>query len=49
VEFVGKYYEMNDLEGAAEALLAETVNRWANLSQNAVDDITFIIIFLYQL
>jgi hypothetical protein len=43
---IGKYYEKLDLEGAAEFLMGETMRRWVNVEQNAIDDITFIIIFL---
>lgn len=43
---VFEYYQKNDAEGAAEQLLREAVARWRLASDDIIDDITCLVIFL---
>ena len=45
---IGEFYEKQDLEGAGEFLMSETHRRWMEIEPNAIDDITFIIVFFAQ-
>jgi len=48
VSIVGEFYEKNDLEGATEFLMNEAQKRWIRFDAKNIDDITFIIIFIYR-
>ena len=43
---VFEYYQKNDADGAAEQLLREAVARWRLASDDIIDDITCLVIFL---
>lgn len=48
MDLVTPYYIKNDLEGACDRLLKEAFTRWTAEEDTIIDDITFIIIFLYH-
>jgi serine/threonine protein phosphatase PrpC len=43
---VNPFYEKNDPEGACEAIIKESTERWQK-EEIIIDDITVVIIFMY--
>ena len=41
-----EYYQSRDADGAAEQLLREAVGKWRLASDEIIDDITCLVIFL---
>lgn len=49
VQFINPYYEVNDIEGACDLLMKESLHKWKiEEDDQNVDDITFILIFFYH-
>jgi serine/threonine protein phosphatase PrpC len=49
VNLIAPFYELNDINGACEALMKEALYQWTQDDSSVVDDITFIMIFIDQL
>lgn len=45
VDLISQYYEEGDIEGACDAILQESYNRWTSEDDTVIDDITFILVF----
>lgn len=48
VDMIKDYYVGNDIEGACDTLMKESLNKWKQEEDENVDDITFILIFFYH-
>ena len=46
ISLLSSFYEQNELDLGCDKLLYTVFNRWANNS-SVIDDITFVVIFLY--
>jgi serine/threonine protein phosphatase PrpC len=45
LKIIRPYREANDIEGACDKLMMESLRRWAIEEEGGVDDITFVLIF----
>ena len=48
IQFINPFYEINDIEGACDLLMKESLHKWKIEEDENVDDITFILIFFYH-
>lgn len=46
LRMIKEYRENNDLEGACDRLMKESLLKWSQEEEGGVDDITFILAFL---
>ena len=46
VDLVRPFREKDDIEGACDVLMSESLKRWDEEEQGNVDDITFILVFI---
>lgn len=46
IEIISPYYEQSNIEGACNALLETALKLWKDDNSEAVDDITFVLLFL---
>lgn len=48
IEIIHPYYNINDIEGACDQLMKDSLLKWKIEEDENVDDITFILIFFYH-
>lgn len=48
VDIIFPYFMNNDIEGACDTLMKESLDRWKEEEDENIDDITFVLIFFYH-
>lgn len=46
LRIIKPFRELNDIEGACDKLMAESLKRWEIEEEGGIDDITFVLAFL---
>ena len=45
VDIVRRYKKVNDIEGACDEIMKESLLRWRIEEEDSIDDITFVLVF----